>query len=171
MINASEVVPDVNGIGQQQRLVSEKLNLSGMRCAACVQLIEFRVRQLPGVTSFKINPASHRADISWDVELLTLKRILAAVTDLGYGALPASQSPDEVEQKENKSALWRLFVAGFAMMQVMMYAFPAYLVPLPQIDGDLTPDVDKLLKLASLIIAVPVIGFSASPFFLQPGVI
>lgn len=165
MINASEVVPDVNGIAQQQRLVSEKLNLSGMRCAACVQLIEFRIRQLPGVTSFKINPASHRADISWDVELLTLKRILTAVTDLGYGALPASQSPDELEQKESKRALWRLFVAGFAMMQVMMYAFPAYLVPVPQIDGDLTPDVDKLLKLASMIIAVPVMGFSASPFF------
>ncbi|MES2040804.1 MAG: cation-translocating P-type ATPase [Pseudomonadota bacterium] len=165
MINASDVMPDVNGIARQQKLVSEKLSLSGMRCAACVQLIEFRIRQLPGVTSFKINPASHRADISWDAELLTLKRILAAVTDLGYGALPANQSPDEFEQKESKRALWRLFVAGFAMMQVMMYAFPAYLVPVPQIDGDLTPDIDKLLKLASMIIAVPVIGFSASPFF------
>ncbi|MFZ6730443.1 heavy metal translocating P-type ATPase [Undibacterium sp. Ji42W] len=165
MRNSNEVLLNVDEISQQPHLVSEKLNLSGMRCAACVQLIEFRIRQLPGVTSFKITPASHRADISWNAELLTLKRILTAVTDLGYGALPASQSPDEQEQKENKSALWRLFVAGFAMMQVMMYAFPAYLVPVPQIDGDLTPDVDKLLKLASMIITVPVILFSASPFF------
>lgn len=163
MTDPHYAVPSPGEIDQQ--LVSEKLNLSGMRCAACVQLIEFRIRQLPGVTSFKIHPASHRADITWDAQSLTFKRILAAITDLGYGALPASQSLDELEQKENKRALWRLFVAGFAMMQVMMYAFPAYLVPVPQIDGDLTPDVDKLLKLASMIIAVPVIGFSASPFF------
>ncbi|MFZ6871080.1 heavy metal translocating P-type ATPase [Undibacterium sp. Di27W] len=153
------------GSAQQQLLVSEKLHLSGMRCAACVQLIEFRIRQLPGISAFKINPAFHRAEISWNPELLTLKRILAAITDLGYGALPARQSPDAMEQKENKRALWRLFVAGFAMMQVMMYAFPAYLVPVPQIDGDLTPDLDKLLKLASMIITIPVIGFSASSFF------
>ncbi|WP_162059170.1 cation-translocating P-type ATPase [Undibacterium sp. KW1] len=165
MANSGKAVAPQDIADQQPQLVSEKLNLSGMRCAACVQLIEFRIRQLSGVASFKINPASHRADISWDSNLLTLKRILAAISDLGYGALPASQSPDELEQKENKRALWRLFIAGFAMMQVMMYAFPAYMVPVPQVDGDLTPDVDKLLKLASMIIAVPVIGFSALPFF------
>lgn len=150
---------------QPSGLLSEKLNLSGMRCAACVQLIEFRVRQLPGITQFIIHPASHRADISWDDSLISLKHIIAAISALGYGALPAGQSPDEIEQKENKRTIWRLFVAGFAMMQVMMYAFPAYLVPVPQLDGDLTPDLDKLLKLASMIITVPVIGFSATPFF------
>jgi Cu2+-exporting ATPase len=51
------------------------------------------------------------------------------------------------------------------MMQVMMYAFPAYLVPNPQIDGDLSPDLDRLLKIASLVITIPVILFSATPFF------
>ena len=61
--------------------------------------------------------------------------------------------------------VWRLFVAGFAMMQVMMYALPAYLEPVPQIDGDLTPDIDHLLKLASLAITIPVMIFSAWPFF------
>ncbi|MBI3286013.1 MAG: cadmium-translocating P-type ATPase [Burkholderiales bacterium] len=142
-----------------------KLNLSGMRCAACVQLIEFRVRQLPGVISFKINVASHRAEIAWQPALISIKKIIVAIIDLGYGALPSNQSQDALAQKENKLSLWRLFVAGFAMMQVMMYAFPAYLVPVPQIDGDLTPDLDKLLKLASMVIAIPVVGFSATPFF------
>ncbi|MFZ6766245.1 heavy metal translocating P-type ATPase [Undibacterium sp. Di26W] len=146
-------------------LENEKLHLSGMRCAACVQLIEFRVRQLPGVSSFKINSASHRAEVAWNADIISLKRILSAIMDLGYGALPASQSPDAFEKKEHRLALWRLFVAGFAMMQVMMYAFPAYLVPVPQIDGDLTPDLDRLLKIASMIITLPVIGFSVMPFF------
>ena len=146
-------------------LLQEKLRLSGIRCAACVALIEFRVRQLCGVASFRINAVSGRGELSWDGDKTTLKHIIAAIIALGYGALPANQSDDEATRAENKMALWRLFVAGFAMMQIMMYAFPAYLVPVPQIDGDLTPDLDKLLKIASMLITVPVIGFSAMPFF------
>jgi Cu2+-exporting ATPase len=143
----------------------EKLSLSGLRCAACVQLIEFRVRQLQGVTAFTINGASHSANLTWDFHQISLREIINSIVELGYAAFPAHQSPDEHEQQESKMALWRLFIAGFAMMQIMMYAFPAYLVPVPQIDGDLSPDLDRLLKLASLVITIPVICFSSLPFF------
>ena len=34
---------------------------------------------------------------------------------------------EQARKRENRAALWRLFVAGFGMMQVMMYAVPAYL--------------------------------------------
>lgn len=150
---------------QNEAIQHEKLSLSGMRCAACVQLIEFRVRQLPGVVSFNINVVSHRADLAWEASHNSLRKIITAIVDLGYAAFPANQSPDEHERQENKMELWRLFIAGFAMMQIMMYAFPAYLVPVPQVDGDLTPDLDRLLKLASLFITIPVICFSSLPFF------
>jgi Cu2+-exporting ATPase len=143
----------------------EKLRVSGMRCAACAQLIEFRVRQVKGVGTFKINLASHTAELSWLPQEISLKKILSAIGDLGYAAFPASQSMDEYEQQTQKKALWRIFVAGFAMMQVMMYAFPAYLVPVADANGDLTPEIDHLLKLASLIMTIPVIGFSAMGFF------
>jgi len=143
----------------------EKLRVSGMRCAACAQLIEFRVRQVKGVDTFKINLASHTAELSWVAQEISLKKILSAISDLGYAAFPASQSMDEYEQRAQKKALWRIFVAGFAMMQVMMYAFPAYLVPVADVNGDLTPEIDHLLKLASLVITLPVIVFSAKGFF------
>jgi Cu2+-exporting ATPase len=150
---------------QPESLQVEKLSLSGLRCAACVQLIEFRVRQLHGVAAFTINATSHSANLSWDFNKISLREIINAIVELGYAAFPANQSPDEYEQHESKMALWRLFIAGFAMMQIMMYAFPAYLVPVPQVDGDLTPDLDRLLKLASLVITIPVICFSSLPFF------
>ncbi len=148
-----------------EHFLQDKLALSGMHCAACIQLIEFRVRQIPGILAFAINPATHRADVQWDAAQTGLSQIIQAIVQLGYGALPASQSPDEFERQQNKLAIWRIFVAGFAMMQVMMYAFPAYLVPVPTADGDLTPDLDKLLKIASMVLAIPVVGFSALPFF------
>lgn len=147
------------------QLETELLSVAGIRCAACIQLIEFRVSQLNGVESFRINPISQKAQLRWYPTQIELKKILQAIVDVGYAAFPANQSLSEFQSKEKKLALWRLFVAGFAMMQVMMYAFPAYLVPVPSLDGDLTPDLDRLLKIASLIIALPVVGFSALPFF------
>lgn len=149
----------------EEQIKTELLSVAGIRCAACVQLIEFRVSQLVGVESFRINPISQKAQLRWDLARLSLKEIIQSIVDLGYAAFPANQSLSEYQAKEKKIALWRLFVAGFAMMQVMMYAFPAYLVPVPEIDGDLTPDLDRLLKIASLVITIPVITFSAVPFF------
>ncbi|MBI5907355.1 MAG: heavy metal translocating P-type ATPase, partial [Burkholderiales bacterium] len=57
--------------------------------------------------------------------------------------------------------LWRWLVAGFCMMQVMMYAVPAYVAG----PGDITPDIEKLLRWASWVLTLPVILFSCGPFF------
>jgi Cu2+-exporting ATPase len=145
-------------------MTKQKLAIEGMRCASCSQIIEFRLQRLPGVADFHINAASHNAEVAWDPARISLQDIVDSVTDLGYRALPLG-ARDKSADKESKLNLWRLFIAGFAMMQVMMYAFPAYLVPVPTPDGDLTPDIDRLLKLASMVIAVPGVFFSASPFY------
>lgn len=169
----TSMINNFNTIAQPQTLTTakpapslnfDKLSISGMHCSACNHIIEFRLQKLAGVTDFKINIATHRADVCWDPKKITLGQIIESISSLGYGALPVGSS-GELINRENKMALWRLFVAGFAMMQVMMYALPAYLVPVPDIDGDLTPDIDRLLKLASLALTIPVVIFSSWPFF------
>jgi Cu2+-exporting ATPase len=149
---------------EEKSLLNSKLLISGMHCSACNQIIEFRLKKLHGVQKIIINITTHNADISWNPKQVSLGEIIESISSLGYGALPVG-SAGELINREHKMSVWRLFVAGFAMMQVMMYALPAYLVPVPQIDGDLTPDIDRLLKLASLAITVPVVVFSAWPFF------
>ena len=149
---------------QVSLLQHNKLSITGMHCAACNQIIEYRLKKLEGINQFIINVTSHTAEVSWVPEKITLAEIMEAISSLGYGALPIG-SAGELVNREQKMNIWRLFVAGFAMMQVMMYALPAYLVPVPQIDGDLTPDIDRLLKLASLAITLPVVIFSSWPFF------
>ena len=150
--------------GLEEPLLHSKLSISGMHCSACNQIIEFRLNKLSGVRKFIINISTHTADISWSSKEVSLPEIIESISSLGYGALPVG-SDGELINREHKMSIWRLFVAGFAMMQVMMYALPAYLEPIPQIDGDLTPDIDRLLKLASLALTIPVVIFSAWPFF------
>ena len=139
------------------------LILEGITCAACVWLNESHVRRQPGVTSIDINYTTRRARVRWDERVTKLSAILEAIAAIGYRAHPYDVGRSEqLAQKERKAALWRLFVAGFGMMQVMMYAIPVYLA-----DGDMTPDIEQLMRWASLILTVPVIGYSAAPFFVS----
>ncbi|MBK7024328.1 MAG: cadmium-translocating P-type ATPase [Sulfuritalea sp.] len=139
------------------------LILEGITCAACVWLNESHVRRQPGVTSIDINYTTRRARVRWDERVTKLSAILEAIAAIGYRAHPYDVGrSEELAQKERKAALWRLFVAGFGMMQVMMYAVPVYLA-----DGDMTPDIEQLMRWASLILTVPVILYSAAPFFVS----
>ncbi len=142
--------------------------VSGMRCAACAQIIEYRLRQLPGVESVEILYGAARAEVQWQAQQTSLQGIIDAVVALGYRAMPLVQQGDDAanaEKRAQRMLLWRIFIAGFAMMQVMMYAFPAWLEPVPSLEGDLTPDIDRLLKIASACLSVPVFLFSAWPFY------
>jgi Cu2+-exporting ATPase len=138
------------------------LILEGITCAACVWLNEQHLAHQPGVTAVDINYTTRRARVRWDERRIRLSQILAAIAAIGYRAHPYDAARSELlAQKERRSALWRLFVAGFGMMQVMMYAVPVYLAE----EGSMTPDIEQMMRWASLILTVPVIFFSAAPFF------
>ena len=137
------------------------LILEGITCAACVWLNESHVGRQPGVTAVDINYTTRRARVRWDERVTRLSAILEAIAAIGYRAHPYDIGrSEELARKERKAALWRLFVAGFGMMQVMMYAIPVYLA-----DGDMTPDIEQLMRWASLILTLPVMLYSAAPFF------
>ncbi len=130
------------------------LLLEGITCAACIWLNERHLSQLPGVTAVAINYATRRARLRWDASRIKLSDILAAVVAIGYRAYPYDAAKnEEVSRKERRDAIWRLWVAGFGMMQVMMYAIPVYLAGA----GDMTPDIERLLRWASLLLTLPVV--------------
>lgn len=150
----------VRPLGEHSREAS--LLLEGITCAACVWLNEQHVARLPGVEAIEINYATRRARVRWDAERVKLSGILGAIQAIGYRAYPYDEARSEqIARRERRSALWRLFVAGFGMMQVMMYAIPAYVAG----DGEMTADIDQLLRWASLVLTVPVVLYSAAPFF------
>ena len=138
------------------------LILEGITCSACVWLNERHLTRLPGVLAVDINYATRRARVRWDEERVRLSGILAAVAAIGYRAHPydASRS-EEIARAERRAALWRLFVAGFGMMQVMMYALPVYVAEI----GSMSAGIEALFRWASLALTLPVVLYSAAPFF------
>lgn len=150
----------VRSLGENEREAS--LIIEGITCAACVWLNEQHLMRLPGVTGVDMNYATRRARVRWDERKVKLSDVLAAVAAIGYRAHPYDAARNEaLARKERRTALWRLFVAGFGMMQVMMYAIPVYVAA----EGDMTADAEQLLRWASFILTVPVVFYSSAPFF------
>jgi P-type Cu2+ transporter len=136
--------------------------IQGMHCAACAFTVEEALMSVPGVQSVEVNAATHRAKVVWSEGQVKPSAWMAAINKAGYGALPAADSSlRQARHEEGRRALWRWLVAGFCMMQVMMYAYPAYVAQ----DGDITPDMVFLLRWASWVLTLPVVLFSCGPFF------
>ncbi|HEX6156349.1 MAG TPA: heavy metal translocating P-type ATPase metal-binding domain-containing protein, partial [Burkholderiales bacterium] len=85
------------------------LVLGQVRCAACLWLIEERLRRLPGVRSASVNYATQRAQVEWDPARLRLAEIVGALRQIGYHAFPydAARAADAA-RREQRAALWRL---------------------------------------------------------------
>ncbi|HEX9181805.1 MAG TPA: heavy metal translocating P-type ATPase [Burkholderiales bacterium] len=139
------------------------LILDRIRCAACLWLNEQSLRRVPGVLRADVNFTTQRAQVAWDPAVTKLSRILEAIRAVGYDAYPFDpRRGDELARGERRRALWRLFVAGFGAMQVMMYAWPAYI---DAGGGTLSAGAGSLMRWASFVLTTPVLLFSCAPFF------
>ncbi|WP_295957481.1 cation-translocating P-type ATPase [Rhodoferax sp.] len=139
-----------------------QLLVEGMHCAACALSVEQALRAVPGVRLAEVGAASHRARVVWSAAHTQPSAWLAAVKRAGYHAIPALDAPERARrQAEQRRALWRWLVAGFCMLQVMMYALPAYVAG----PGEMTDDMAQLMRWASWVLTLPVLVFSCGPFF------
>lgn len=138
------------------------LALEGMHCAACALTVEAVLRKLPGVDAVQVNGVTATARLQWHPQATRPSVWMAALRQAGYGALPAGDLLLAGNRlRAQRVMLWRWLVAGFCMMQVMMYAAPAYLAR----PGEITPDIQALLGWASWVLTLPVLLFSCWPFF------
>ncbi|HHX82916.1 MAG TPA: heavy metal translocating P-type ATPase [Pseudomonadaceae bacterium] len=138
------------------------LLLDGLRCSACVWLIERSLSGLAGLRQVSINPTAQRAQVVFDPQQTSLVQILERIECVGYRALPLdAHALDDARKSESRVALKRLLVAGFGTMQAMMYASALYLGAFEDMDV-VTRDWFRWL---GLLVATPVIFYSARPFF------
>jgi Cu2+-exporting ATPase len=138
------------------------LIIEGITCAACVWLNERYLAALPGVQSVQINYSTHRALIRWDDTKIRLSEILEAVSRTGYLAHPYDPGRRQaLIQRERRALLQRVMLAGLLGMQIMTLAVALYA-------GDwfgIEPAFERFFRWTSLLLCLPVIGYSALPFF------
>ena len=137
--------------------------LEGLRCSACSWLADKALHLQSGVLDVSVNPATARARMVWDPSKVRLGDLLRVLEHVGLRPHPLAGEPaEQLAILERRTALKRLAVAGFGMMQVMMFALPLY------VSGgtaDMDPRMQDFFRLVSMLVSIPVALYSGWPFY------
>jgi P-type Cu2+ transporter len=148
--------------GPDAGLWESYLAIQGMYCPGCSLVIEQSLMRSAGVRSVEVNGTTATARVVWSPAAARPSQWFTALERAGYSGLPAGDLLTAAPRMHaQRLLLWRWLVAGFCMMQVMMYAVPAYVAG----PGEMPPDIEALLGWASWILTLPVLLFSCRPFF------
>src|SRR3989338_3633379 len=135
------------------------LLVEGIHCAACVWLIERGLQRVPGVLSANVNLAAKRLHLRWDNRRSKLSDVLRALARIGYAAVPYDpESAEGVIKKANRAMLYRLFFAGFAMMNMLWISIALY-------SGASRDEFRDFFHWAGLVLATPTLLYAGYPFY------
>lgn len=138
-----------------------ELMVKGASCAGCIRKIESAMLALPGVADARLNLSTGRLRVAWRAGALSAREITGALGALGYGA--AAFDPEAAKREvdeEGRRLLRYLAVAGFASMNVMMFAVPVWAG-----HGEMGDGTRTLLHWIAALIAIPAALYAAQPFF------
>lgn len=139
-----------------------QLLLEGITCAACSWLIEHHLSTITGVSNVLVNATTHRLSVDFDSAQIALSKVMLELDSIGYKPQPATDDRQQaLLKKEKRTALMRLSLAGFGMMQVGMVAIALYAGAIQGMDNNW----QSYLRWISLLIATPVVLYSARPFY------
>lgn len=96
--------------------MTEKYDIKGMTCAACVAHVEKAVKALDGVEQCEVNLVTNKLSVTYSG--LTEKDIVTAVKNAGYGA---SKEGGKVRD-ESMILLWRFVISAVIMLPLMYFS-------------------------------------------------
>jgi len=135
------------------------LLVEGIHCAACVWLIERGLQRVPGVLSANVNLAAKRLHLRWDNRRSKLSDVLRALAKIGYSAVPYDpESAEGIIKKANRAMLYRLFFAGFAMMNMLWVSIALY-------SGANQDEFREFFHWIGLALATPTLLYAGYPFY------
>ncbi len=135
------------------------LLVEGIHCAACVWLIERGLQRVPGVQSANVNLAAKRLHLRWDNQRSKLSDVIRALARIGYAAVPYDpESAEGVIKKANRAMLYRLFFAGFAMMNMLWISIALY-------SGANRDEFREFFHWIGLALATPTLLYAGYPFY------
>jgi Cu+-exporting ATPase len=142
----------------------------GLHCAACVWLLERLWRVDEGILRAEADIVRRTVQVWYRPERLSLRDVAERLASIGYE--PAIDVPDDIADAQpgrgargaasDRRALYlRIGLAGFAFGNSMIFSIPRYAN-----GGALDPFHQSFFNILNLILAVPVLLYSASGYFI-----
>ncbi|MCO6357759.1 heavy metal translocating P-type ATPase [Roseivirga pacifica] len=147
--------------GEQEKVT---LFVPNIHCSSCIWLLEHLDRLAPQVIHANVNFTQRKVSIHYKTDGFSLKQLAELLHRIGYGAvinLEAQEDAEQVHQADKK--LWvKLGVAGFCFGNVMLLSFPEYLGL-----SELEREYQTIFRWISALMAVPVVFYAASDYFIS----
>jgi P-type Cu2+ transporter len=99
------------------------LNVSGMKCAGCVQAVEHALDEQTGVMSASVNLVTQKATVTYQLDEISPESLAIALTEVGFPTQVESSGSREQEEPDTQTeALNRLKQIGLASALVVLSA-------------------------------------------------
>jgi Cu+-exporting ATPase len=139
-----------------------QLYLPQIHCSSCLYLLEQLHRLQPGVISSRVDFAARQVSVVFDHRQLSLRGLAELLTSLGYEPYISLRDAQEAPPKPGAGLIYPLGVAGFCFANIMLISFPEYL----GLDHS-EPTIQRIFRYLKLLISLPVVLYSARPFYLS----
>lgn len=126
------------------------LEIGGMGCPSCAEVIGYFLNKKEGVIGAKIDYSTDLALIEYDPMKIGLEAILERIRSIGYEPLFLKD-----RGKRDRRLLLELGVAAFSALNLMMVAYPLYTME----------SGGREFAMVSFFFALPVVFFSSLPFY------
>ncbi len=138
--------------------------IPSIHCASCIWLLENLNRLHPAVSHSFVNFPKKEVVITFRDNEISLRRIVELLASIHYiPELSLGRLQKSNRKKSNTQLLLKIGIAGFVMMNVMMYNFPEYLP-----GGELLePGFKKFFGWLSLVLSIPVVVYCSNDYFLS----
>lgn len=140
------------------------LFVPGIHCASCIWLLEHLNTLNPGIIHSNVNFPKKTASITFKDDQISLRQLVELMASIHY--VPEI-TLDQLDKKEGKTAsrdlLIKIGIAGFSLMNVMLYNFPEYLPGGERLGETFT----RVFGWLSFILTLPVVFYSASDYYLS----
>lgn len=146
---------------RSERLARLTLRLPQLHCASCIYLLEQLYRLDAGVTEARVNFLRKEISLGYRPDQTSLKAMVQLLASLGYEPQITLAELGAQPNPGSRRIYYQLGLAGFCFGNVMLLAFPDYL----SLTGELAAQFGRFFGYLSLLLALPVLLFSAQGFY------
>ena len=134
-----------------------------IHCASCIWLLENLHSLHPGVIHSFVNFPKKEINVTFNEHEISLRQLAELLASIHYIPEISQHSIEKPASSQlDKKLFIKIGVAAFAFMNAMIYHFPQYLPGHQFLDVDMK----QLFGWLSVALAIPVLSYSASDYFL-----
>ena len=138
--------------------------IPNIHCASCIWLLENLHKLKDGITTCRVDFIKRELSLSYNKKIISLRTIIELLDSFGYTPEINLENYEQHKVKKiDKTIYYKIGLAAFCSGNIMLLSFPDYF----GMDGVIDTALQSLFRYINLVLALPVILYSAKDFFMS----